>query len=96
MIKRDDTSPYKYTWFWNMDYEPVRYHQLDHIIGKFKRLETEIRNISNTIRINQSSILSLEPLIEQGAALKKAPANFKPAGFRDDFLLHNTDSQFDH
>lgn len=54
-----------------MDYEPVRYHQLDHIIGKFKRLETEIRNISNTIRINQSSILSLEPLIEQGAALKK-------------------------
>jgi len=71
LIKRDDTSPYKYTWFWNMDYEPVRYHQLDHIIGKFKRLETEIRNISNTIRINQSSILSLEPLIEQGAALKK-------------------------
>ena len=70
-MRRDDTRPYKYTWYWNMDYGPVRYHQLPEMIGKFRRVETEIRNISKTIRITQSSLLSLEPLIEQGEVLEK-------------------------
>ena len=46
IMRRDDTRPYKYTWYWNMDYGPVRYHQLPEMIGKFRRVETEIRNIS--------------------------------------------------
>ena len=71
IMRRDDTRPYKYTWYWNMDYGPVRYHQLPEMIGKFRRVETEIRNISKTIRITQSSLLSLEPLIEQGEVLEK-------------------------
>ena len=54
-----------------MDHEPVRYHRLADMISRFKRMETEIRNISRTIRINQASLLSLEPLIEQGETLKR-------------------------
>ena len=71
IMRRDDTRPYRYSWYWLMDHESVRYHRLPDMIGRFKRLETEIRNISSTIRVNQVSLLSLEPLIEQGDILKK-------------------------
>ncbi|MFI5359959.1 MAG: FtsX-like permease family protein [Halanaerobiales bacterium] len=71
VIRRDDTRPYRYSWYWLMDHEPVRYHRLADMISRFKRMETEIRNISGTIRINQASLLSLEPLIEQGETLKR-------------------------
>jgi len=71
IIIREDTQPYKYTWYWNLDYEPVRFHQLSGMINRFNRMETRIANLSDTTRIDQSSLPGLRSLIEQGELLEK-------------------------
>ncbi|NLM96155.1 MAG: hypothetical protein GX175_00805, partial [Halanaerobiaceae bacterium] len=71
LIVRDDTRPYKYTWYWNMDYRPVRFHQLPRMIERFNRVSAKAANISSTVRFTQSSLAGLKPLVEQGKLLER-------------------------
>lgn len=71
LIIRDDTRPYKYSWYWNMDYRSVRFHQLPQMIGRFNRVAAKVGNISNTSKFTQSSLAGLKPLLEQGKLLER-------------------------
>ncbi|MFP4015759.1 MAG: FtsX-like permease family protein [Halanaerobiales bacterium] len=71
LILRDDTRPYIYSWYFNLDYKSVRFHELTAMIRRLNRLETEMGNISGTTRMSQSSLGSLRPLVQQADLLKK-------------------------
>ncbi|MFW6264986.1 MAG: FtsX-like permease family protein, partial [Bacillota bacterium] len=70
MIKRDDTKPYQYAWFWNFDYKPIRINQLPDMLSTLRRVERGMSNISDNTRITNASIRSLSYLIKEADLLR--------------------------
>ncbi|MFW5981376.1 MAG: FtsX-like permease family protein, partial [bacterium] len=70
VIRRDDTRPFQYAWFWNYDYSPIRINQIQGILNTLKRFEGGMSNISERARVTNSPITGLAYLVEEAEHLR--------------------------
>ncbi|MEJ6951060.1 FtsX-like permease family protein [Natronospora cellulosivora (SeqCode)] len=70
VIRREDTRPFQYSWFWNFDHEPVRISQLETMLNSLRRMERGMSNISDRARITNAPVTGLSFLVEEAEQLR--------------------------